>query len=149
MYSVSKISINFGKVWQKILQISKLLSIFWKHSRNSDEFGGVKAFAKFQSLEVIQSNWKLQNDSKHDYLYLVLFIVNHFWNSNTSGRILLNLKAWAVQKYVELVDSVRSFLSESLRTCKIGFDTAEREPCKLAFSCFSDNLKCSGIMQVP
>ena len=39
-----------------------------------------------------------------------------------------NFEVWAVQMYVNLVDLVKSFpTSISYFTCKIGFDTAERE----------------------
>ena len=50
-----------------------------------------------------------------------------------------NVEIWAVQKYVNIVDLFKNFVSNEYSLVKIGVDTAEIEPLKITDSADGEN----------
>ena len=95
LHSGSEVQENFRKFRNKcqILQISTLVSIFWKNREIPKKF---------------HQNWA----DEWDKLLKNEFLKIHFWNLKKLDAFCWNFEAWAVQKYayVNIVDLVKSFL---------------------------------------
>ena len=50
-----------------------------------------------------------------------------------------NFEVWTVQKYVNIVDLFKNFVSNEYSLVKIGVDTAEIEPLKITDSAAAEN----------